>query len=145
MIPNLQKFSRVVRFSPEEADQVLLASIAKALEKQPHRSFSDLCKQALRQFLLPTEETPTASLMAMQQQILELQLQLARLQGEATVKQQLGQLCDRLDSLEGKLRLEESPLTESLSINQAEIAPSAAIEAELDPILRRLVPLLEDF
>jgi hypothetical protein len=110
-----------VRFAQTEADQVLLKAVEQALESQFHGNFSALCKQALRHFLLPDQEGQVVSPMVMQEQIVELQKRVAKLET----------MGDRLTSQEQPTsppapELPEPPL-------------------EIDPLLSRLALLLEDF
>jgi hypothetical protein len=104
---------RVVRFAQTEADQTLLQAVEAALERQFHGNFSALCKQALRQFLLPNQER-VVSPMTMQAEIEALQERVARLERE------MGERGEP-------------------AIERTESAP------EVDPLLSRLAPLLEDF
>jgi hypothetical protein len=110
---------RVVRFAQTEADQALLQAVETALEQQFHGNFSALCKQALQQFLLPDQVHDSATLQA---QIKALQQQVAQLE------QGMG---DRISQLEQRLAGQE--------IGAIEPPP------EVDPLLSRLAPLLEDF
>jgi hypothetical protein len=148
MISSKEKFSKVVRFAPTEADQALLNVIEQTLAAKSYRSFSDLCKQALRQFLQPPETTQLTLLFtALQQQVTDLQIQMATLKQEVEVRdgcpigaieQRLAHLSDRLDQLEPKTDTTE-PLDASLS------ASSPSPDTAADPLLSRLAPLLEEF
>jgi TolA-binding protein len=108
------KATRMVKFASTEADQLLLEAIEQKLVEQSS-SFSDFCKQALQQFLQPPDPAapPIASL---HQQILELQVQVARIEGKEEARQryalrrleqQMRELGDRLASLERKEYLEQ--------------------------------------
>jgi hypothetical protein len=55
MFQRSNKTNRSVTFNLEVADQTLLAVIETELAKQPHKTFSDLCKEALWQFLYISE------------------------------------------------------------------------------------------
>ena len=164
------KANRVIKFATTEADQLLLEAIDQKLIEQSI-GFSDLCKQALQQFLQPpNSETPP---IALQQQILDLQLQVARIEGKEEARQryalrrleqQVRELGDRLASLERKEYLQQQVLQltdrlmrlevqETGTENRAETsaidaAPNLTVleeEAAIDPLLDRLAPLLEDF
>ncbi len=75
------KTSKSVTFSQEVADQTLLAAVETELAKQPHKTFSDLCKEALWQFLYIPDSTPSPGMFPdSQSQIAELQRQLAMMQ-----------------------------------------------------------------
>jgi hypothetical protein len=119
--PHIRSVRRVVRFVQTETDQALLQAVEEALESQFHGNFSALCKQALRHFLLPHQNSQVISPIAMQEQIVELQERVARLEA----------MGDRL-----------AP--------QEQIAPQPPAELpepppEIDPLLSRLALLLEDF
>ena len=118
--PHLRSIRRIVRFVQTETDQALLQAVEKSLENQFHGNFSALCKQALRHFLLPDPNSQVISPIAMQEQIVELQERVARLE----------RMGDRLPSSE---RLDPQPPVE------AELPPGD------DPLLSRLALLLEDF
>lgn len=142
MTDRKDKSSRVVRFAQTEADLELLRAIDSALESQSYSSFSDLCKQALHDFLLSPKPTSDAGA-TLHQQLIALQLQVARLEGAAQawqscpigrLEQQLTQLGDRLEQLELK--------AESQTVSASEPESPAT---EPDPLLMRLGPLLEDF
>jgi hypothetical protein len=167
--------SRVVKFAQTEADQTLWQALELALSQQPQSSFSDLCKRALHQYLVvQSQETgsdPSASIpsvsgtevsalqrqvLTLQKQIRALQLQITKLEGAIGMQRSLS-----LSSLEQQLvQLEQQMMhqTHQMSdrIRQLESqnhsqqnGESSAPEPEepiaLDPVLTRLVPLLEDF
>jgi TolA-binding protein len=80
------------------------------------RQTSDLCKQALQQFLQPPDPAAEPPIAALHQQILDLQLQVARIEGKEEARQryalrrleqQMRELGDRLASLERKEYLEQ--------------------------------------
>lgn len=118
--PHITSSRRVVRFVQTATDQALLQAVEKALENQFHGNFSALCKQALRHFLLPDPNNQIISPVALQEQIVELQERVARLEIRG----------DRPIPVE---QLDPPPPTE--------FEPSP----EVDPLLSRLALLLEDF
>ncbi|HEY9697092.1 MAG TPA: hypothetical protein V6D10_07505 [Trichocoleus sp.] len=144
MTDRCEKPNRMVRFTATEADQRLLSAIDRTLETQVDGSFSDLCKQALQHYLslrdIPPGDVPQSysGWIVLQQQVITMQLQLthfAQQQQAASeplisVKQQIQALGDRLTQLEQQV---ESGVSTPPSI------------AEVDPLLSRLAPLLEDF
>jgi predicted nucleic acid-binding Zn-ribbon protein len=170
----LDKSGYAVAFAQTEADQVLLQSVSQAMEAQS-LSFSDLCKRSLQLFLNPLELPQSVA--ALQQQVLDLQMQMARLEGKEEARQryalrkleqQMRELGDRLDTLERKEFLEQQvrQLTDRLARleipeaigsglsdvpDSSQASSEAAAEAdqatiqEIDPLLNRLGPLLEDF
>ena len=56
-----KKFTQSVTFTEDTADIALLEAIEKELSVAKYQTFSNLCKQALWQFLSVTESTPTAT------------------------------------------------------------------------------------
>lgn len=121
--PHLRSIRRIVRFVQTETDQALLQAVEKALENQFHGNFSALCKQSLRHFLLPDQDGQVISPIVMQEQIVELQERVARLE----------MMSDRPTLPEQSRQHDPQPSTE------AEPPP------EVDPLLSRLALLLEDF
>lgn len=78
MFPWSKKNSKSVTFNSEVADETLLAVVETELLKQPHKTFSDLCKEALWQFLcVPESVRPTPKTTQGEQVVAELQHQLA--------------------------------------------------------------------
>ncbi|MEO0869155.1 MAG: hypothetical protein AAFY17_12060 [Cyanobacteria bacterium J06642_11] len=120
-----------VSFDDSDGDRALLDAIATHQAEQ-QQTFSDLCKQALRQYLLSREPTQAVML------FMELQHQLA-------------QLNVRVAALEGNKG--NSNVPETLTQPETEVTPDAVVatpdmsaEPENDdPILNRLGPLLDDF
>ncbi|MBD3881676.1 hypothetical protein IFO70_07910 [Phormidium tenue FACHB-886] len=165
MVSDRKDTSRMVKFAATEADQILLNAVEQKLAEQSI-GFSDFCKQALQQFLQPPEPALAPPTAALQQQILDLQVQMARLEGKEEARQryalrrleqQVKELGDRLASLERKEYLEQQvrQLTDRLmrleTPNDSPAQPSPKPEPEVkekevvDPLLDRLAPLLEDF
>jgi hypothetical protein len=169
-----EKSSRLVRFAQNETDQALLQAIEQTMATES-LSFSDLCKQALHQFFASEQapQTPElegypALITTLQQQILELQTQVARLEGKEEarqryalrrVEQQVRELGERLSTLERKEYLEnqvrqltdrlarlEIPSESAVSTLMTDRLPADPEPSEsVDPLLSRLAPLLEDF
>ena len=80
-----KKVVKSVTFNPGVADESLLALVESHLEKQPDKTFSDLCKEALWQSLCVPESVKPASKMtacheSVEQKIDELQRQVADLE-----------------------------------------------------------------
>jgi hypothetical protein len=119
--PHLRSIRRVVRFAQTEADQALLQAVEEALEKQFYGNFSALCKQAIRHFLLPDQASQMISPIVMQEQIIELQERVARLEAM------------------GDRPIPPEHLTAPSPAELPEPPP------EIDPLLSRLALLLEDF
>lgn len=108
-----------VAFTEDAADQTLLAAIEKELALTKYQTFSNLCKQALWQFLsLSVSESasesaaPTLSFQRLEQRIFELAVkfgefehnvsaeELSRLEG---LEHHLNQLGVQLDQLQGSV------------------------------------------
>jgi Arc/MetJ-type ribon-helix-helix transcriptional regulator len=139
MTSSKPKSSYVVRFAQIEADQDLLLAIEQALEDETYKSFSDLCKQALRRFLFSAEPT-LPMVTVLEQQLMTLQLQMMQLEQRSKdshtttvteLERRIQQLSDRVTQLEQQPR--------------AHIQPEAAAEPKPDPLLSRLAPFLDDF
>ena len=134
MFPWSKKITKPVTFNSEVADDTLLAVVETELMKQPHKTFSDLCKEALWQFLCVPESvrptTPNAG--RMEQPVAELKRQLAEfeqrfLRQEASrweaIEPKLNQLLksesSRLDAIERQLNQLSGQLAQlSLIVNQ---------------------------
>ena len=112
---------KTVTFDDSDGDRALLDAIATH-QSEHEQSFSDLCKQALRQYLLGREPTQPILLFMEQQQ-------------------QIAQLTIRVTALEERTAAPLEPSHEDESADQPEPEP----EAVDDPVLNRLGPLLDDF
>ncbi|MEM9485940.1 MAG: hypothetical protein AAGA83_19865 [Cyanobacteria bacterium P01_F01_bin.116] len=113
-----------VSFGESEGDRALLDAIA-AHQSEHEQSFSDLCKQALHQYLLGHQEQPQSVLlfMELQQQIAQLNVRVAALE----------------DNAKG------DAVTDDTDAIAAEVEHTEPDETNDDPVLSRLSPLLEDF
>ncbi|MEG4249541.1 hypothetical protein [Microcoleus sp. Pol10D4] len=160
-----------VAFTEDAADQTLLAAIEKELAFTKYQTFSNLCKQALWQFLSVSESaSSTQSFQRLEQRIAELvekfaefehnvsAEELSRLEG---LEHHLSQLGAQLDQLQGSVNskfaqvsfaqvskvVEPDPIeSESVAddnvVSDAEVAPPR----NSDPLLERLSSLLpQDF
>jgi Arc/MetJ-type ribon-helix-helix transcriptional regulator len=158
---NKDKFSQVVKFAPTESDQALKQAIERTLETGEYSNFSELCKQALRQ--LVSTQTPSvrsdvtllqSQVSSLQKQMRSLQMQLARLEGALGMQQRLslGSLEHQMSQLEERLMQQTAQLSDRLEQMESRLAshnlptePEEVPVHEFDPLLTRLVPLLEDF
>lgn len=136
------KSSYVVKFVQTEADQTLLAAIDRALEEESYTSFSDLCKQALRRLFSTSTEPSLPMMTVFEQQLMTLQLQIMQLEQRskesqtstvAELEHQIQQLGERV------AQLEQQPVSHHTS------PEASADSSELDPLLSRLAPFLDDF
>ena len=156
-----KKQLKSVEFARDVADRTLLAAVEAELEKQPHKTFSDLCKEALWQFLYVSESLlPASKVGQLEKQIVNIEERLA------SVEERIGaREASRLNELESQIR------QLSLQMGQLAIAgdrsasdrpprasspppppPEPEPEPEnlpppqpIDPLLSRLGSLLDDF
>lgn len=122
-----------VNFAATSADQSLLAAVEQALAERD-LSFSDLCKLALQQLLTPEPTVPMLALL--EQQIMALQLQMMQLEQRSAASS--------METAES-LRQQLQDLTERVAQLERQAEPAAAPEPEIDPLLARMAPLLEEF
>ena len=160
-----------VAFTEDAADQTLLAAIEKELAFTKYQTFSNLCKQALWQFLSVSESaSSTQSFQRLEQRIAELAVKfaefernvsaedLSRLEG---LEHHLSQLGAQLDQLQGSVDsnfaqvsfaqvskvvepdpIESDSVADDNVVSDAEVAPYR----DSDPLLERLSSLLpQDF
>lgn len=138
------ELSQTIAFGRSKADVALLKAIKKHLGDHPDNSFSDLCKEALRHFLLTTEQPAALVLLLdLQQQITELRVHLEAV--EETVashktqmrqqpNQDMAELAARLEQVERHLYPERfAPIQEAPPFR------------EPDPLIKRMAEILEDF
>ncbi len=157
-----KKVVKSVTFNPEIADESLLAQVENHLESQPDKTFSDLCKEALWQALcVPESVRPsqnTSAIASIEQQIGELQLQLAGLEERFFAKES-----HRLEMMERQiLQLSQQVAQLAMMLNERSLIqhpyPSAGVEVatnpiytpppppqEVDPVISRLSQFLDDF
>ena len=115
-----------VSFDDSDGDRALLDAIA-AHQGEHEQSFSELCKQALHQYLLSREPTQSVVLfMELQQQIAQLGARVATLENAAS------------SSDSHVLAPEQEAVVEAEAVADDE-------EENTDPVLSRLGPLLDDF
>lgn len=100
MFPWSKKITKPVTFNSEVADETLLAVVETELMKQPHKTFSDLCKEALWQFLcVPESVRPTMPKVGqIEQPVADLKRQLAEFE-QRFLRQESG----RWEAIEPKL------------------------------------------
>ncbi|MGJ5676609.1 MAG: plasmid segregation centromere-binding protein ParR [Nostochopsis sp.] len=164
-----KKVVKSVTFNPGVADESLLALIESQLEKDPNKTFSDLCKEALWQALCVPESVrpsppPTpqpAPTRGVEPQIAELQRQLADLEERFFAKEY-----NRLEMMERHLtQLSQQVAQLAIMVNQTQTIQSplqstAVPEVvnhtvttsyttpppqDVDPVISRLSKYLDDF
>lgn len=150
------KTNKQVEFTNEAADETLLAAVENELATQPHKTFSDLCKEALWQLLyVPESFRPDSN------KLNQLELQITQLQGQlASLEQRLAaKEASRLDKLENHLQqlsLQVGQLATAIDRGGfVALAPQVELPEEepeplpppqeVDPLLSRLGSLLDDF
>ncbi|CAA9415307.1 hypothetical protein AVDCRST_MAG84-6821 [uncultured Microcoleus sp.] len=160
-----------VAFTEDAADQTLLAAIEKELAFTKYQTFSNLCKQALWQFLSVSESaSSTQSFQRLEQRIAELVVKFAEFEHNVSAEElsrleglehHLSQLSAQLDQLQGSVNskfaqvsfaqvskvvepgsIESESVTDDNVVSDAEVAPPR----NSDPLLERLSSLLpQDF
>lgn len=166
-----KKVVKSVTFNPEVADESLLAVVENYLEKQPDKTFSDLCKEALWQTLCVPESVKsgvktTATGSVEQQKIDRLQRQVADLEERFFAKES-----HRLEALERQiLQLTQQMAHLAMIVTERPVVysppPASAVEVvnpthtntptttttyavtppeEVDPLISRLSQYLDDF
>ncbi len=162
-----KKVVKSVTFEPGVADESLLALVESHLEKQPDKTFSDLCKEALWQSLCVPESVKPGQIAAVksgaEQKIAELESQLANLEERFFAKE-----AHRLEVMERQMmQLSQQVAQLALAVNQqpaiqpgnysaatTEVVQSTSNSnhnavttppADVDPLISRLSEFLEDF
>lgn len=161
-----KKVVKSVAFNPGVADESLLALVESYLDKDPDKTFSDLCKEALWQSLgVPESVRPnptTVATLGIDHKISELQNQLADLEERFFAKES-----NRLELIERQLmQLSQQVAQIAIMVNHVPMVPSptpskppvleivntsstltksAALPQEDDPVIRRISQFLDDF
>lgn len=126
-----------ISFDESDGDKSLLDAIATH-QSMHQQSFSDLCKQALRQYLLSREPTQSVMLfMELQHQIAQLGVRVSTLEDNTSIASAF----QPIDNTESGTFEQTDPEQPTVSIADDDIV-AAATE---DPVISRLGPLLEDF
>lgn len=114
---------KTVTFDDSDGDRSLLDAIATH-QSEHEQSFSDLCKQALHQYLLSREPTqPILLFMEQQQQIAQLNIRVTALEKGTAPSPELSDTAESVD--------QDEPIESEPDVD--------------DPVLNRLGPLLDDF
>lgn len=123
-----------VAFTEDAADQTLLTAIEKELMLTKYQTFSNLCKQALWQFLAVSESAqPTPSFQRLEQRIAELQLKFAEFEQNVAANV-AAEEATKLQGLERHLtQLSEqlSQLQTNLHTKFAQVAVVKVVEPEV--------------
>ncbi|MBW4634906.1 MAG: plasmid segregation centromere-binding protein ParR [Iphinoe sp. HA4291-MV1] len=165
-----KKVVKSVTFEPGVADESLLGLVESHLEKDPQKTFSDLCKEALWQSLCvpesvrpaPKSAAATATL-GVEQQIAALRSQIADLEERFFAKES-----NRLEMIEHHLMQLSQQVTQiAITINHVSTSSpltsqqASAIEVingtstpthaaaiypqEVDPVISRISQFMDDF
>ncbi|MFN6513700.1 MAG: plasmid segregation centromere-binding protein ParR [Nostoc sp. CreGUA01] len=159
-----KKVVKSVTFNPGLADESLLAQVESYLEKQPEKTFSDLCKEALWQSLcVPESVRPapkTAATIPIEQQPIEQQLGELQRQVAGLEERFFAKGSNRLEALEHHLlQLSQQVAQLALIVNersfiqspsQVEVVNNTSYSVpappqEVDPVISRLSQFLDDF
>ncbi|MEO1373048.1 MAG: plasmid segregation centromere-binding protein ParR [Cyanobacteria bacterium J06635_10] len=167
-----KKVVKSVTFNPGVADESLLDIVERHLEKEPDKTFSDLCKEALWQALCvpesvrPAAGQPTATAIPkpqseVEEHIADLERKFADLEKRffnresnrlATMEQHLTQLSQQVSQLammvnQGVVVGPSSQSEVSEVFNNASV-PTYQVNTppeEEDPLIRRMSELVDDF
>jgi hypothetical protein len=170
-----KKFIQSVTFTEDDADIALLEAIEKELSAAKYQTFSNLCKQALWQFLSVAESTSASennpASHILQQQLVQLQAQLGELENtilteEKTqftrVEARLNRLAQQVAQVQANLDLQalqvavtpsppasvQPPQQQVIQLSEPSPAPQPQEQQPpepADPLLKRLGSLIEDF
>ncbi|TAF06580.1 MAG: plasmid segregation centromere-binding protein ParR [Nostocales cyanobacterium] len=158
-----KKVVKSVTFNPEIGDESLLAQVESYLEAQPEKTFSDLCKDALWQALCVPDSvrpSPNTAALPMEQQMGELQRQIAGLEERffakesnrlQTMESQILQLSQQVAQL--AIIVSQAPSIHSATssvpmvevVNNSVFIPDPSPPQEVDPVISRLSSLVDDF
>jgi hypothetical protein len=170
-----KKVVKSVTFNPGVADESLLDVVERHLEKEPDKTFSDLCKEALWQALCvpesvrPAAPQPTSTATPkpkppaeVGEHIADLERKLADLEERfftresnrlATMEQHLTQLSQQVAQLamivnQGLVVAPSSQSTVSEVLNNTSVPAHYEVNTdyqEEDPLIRRMSELVDDF
>lgn len=140
MVDFFKPVRKMLLFGNSEHDQALWKAVESELEQKQYKSFSELCKAALHQFLLG--RNPNQSILL----FIELEKQIAGLQHRVMELEEVGNasMLERLNALEAQLEQFKAKPQQNLSHSLQDEVEAPAPEPT-DPLLARLGPLLEEF
>ena len=150
-----------VTFEPAAADESLLAMIKSYLEKQPEKTFSQMCKEALWQSLcVPESVKPNpkgAIKLEAEQNIADLKNQLSRLEEYflsnqsyrlELIENQIVQLSQQVAQLVITAKQESATQTVKSSETALDNSTNNTVSStpeDIDPLISRLSQFLENF
>ena len=157
-----KKVVKSVIFEQGVADESLLAMIKSYLEKQPEKTFSQLCKEALWQSLcVPESVKPNpkgAIKLEAEQNIADLKNQLSRLEEYflsnqsyrlELIEHQIAQLSQQVSQL--AITANQEPALQSVNSAETTLDNStnnntvSSTPEDIDPLISRLSQFLENF
>ena len=149
----LRRGKKTVAFHQNDFDQALLAAVKAELSRQPGRSFSSLCKEALHQYLLSEQSYPVQSTPSLETRMDTLQAQFLSLEQRffgqerqrlELLERQLQQLAIQVAQLSSPVAVLAAPPEAPNGPADAEDAVDMPVEEE-DPVLSRISGLIDDF
>lgn len=168
-----KKLTQSVTFTEDAADQTLLEAIDKELSQAKYQTFSNLCKQALWQFLILAEAQPKASpsspptgyqpfpnLQKVEDRLLDLQNKLSNLEQQVlatnpnsteSLERQLSQLTQQLTQVQTTINQRLTEIAQNLESAQLQShsgshplpSPEPKPEPLPPPIVEETDPLLK--
>ncbi|NMG08597.1 plasmid segregation centromere-binding protein ParR [Brasilonema sp. UFV-L1] len=164
-----KKVVKSVTFEPGVADESLLALVESHLEKDPQKTFSDLCKEALWQSLCvpesvrPAPKPAATAAPGVEQQMAALQSQIADLEERFFAKEshrlemiehQLMQLSQQVTQLaimvnhvstNSSANQQQVPVLEVVNHTSSSTNAASISSQEVDPVISRISQFLDDF
>jgi len=144
-----KKTVKSVTFNPGISDESLLAQVESYLQANPSKTFSDLCKETLWQYLCGLESSPPTRgtiPVSPDQKISELQRQVAELERRFLSREshilQLSQQVAQLANMVNQGQSVVSPV--SLGTFNPSVSQPVPVE-KTDPVIDRLSSLIDDF
>ncbi|BAZ90547.1 hypothetical protein NIES932_20470 [Raphidiopsis curvata NIES-932] len=144
-----RKTVKSVTFNPGISDESLLAQVESYLQVNPGKTFSDLCKESLWQYLCGLESSsPTRGTIPLspEQKISELQRQVKELEQHFFAREshilQLSQQVAQLANMLNQGQSVVSPV--SLGALKPSVPQPVPVE-KTDPVIDRLSSLIDDF
>lgn len=150
------KVNKSVTFASDPADQELLERIEVELVKYPYKTFSDLCKEALRQALMVSEPVrPNSKTDRLEQQMSDLQRQITHLEQDlgnrnlarlTALESRVSQLTQQMAELALTLNRQPSPASQApMGIESAPEMEILPAPVEVDPAIARISQFIDDF
>lgn len=147
------KVNKSIAFDQQElSDQALLTAIETELARYPYKSFSDVCKEALKATFIPEFAQPGSRSKGLEQKLTELQSQLTHLEQRFSTREREA---GRVDVLErqvqhltfqlAQLGVNPPPVLPAEPAGQAPSEAADFVEEEIDPILSHLSAIADDF